>query len=146
MVTRAGKQKNYPDLLDTLLTMEQNTLAAYDEAVERIDNDIYREKLEQFRTDHARAIIQLSKIAEDIHLAVPGRGPKNVITSGKVVLADMIGDGMILRAMESTEKDAYTAYENATGNMVVGDSLYEACSDNLLAINEHIEWIQDITP
>lgn len=144
MVTFAGRQDELPNLLGSLLKLEQSMLSAYDEAVERLDGPQYQDPIRKFRMDHARTIVQLANIAElnDIH--IPGKGPKDILTTGKVVLADLAGDDMILRAMESNERDMRKAYQNASGNSLTTDSLYEVCSDALRSIERHIEWYKQI--
>ena len=39
---------------------------------------------------------------------------KQMLTTGKIVLADIMGDGAILKAMKTNEDDTVTAYERAS--------------------------------
>ena len=65
-----------------------------------------------------------------------------MLTQGKVVMAGLVGDAAILRAMRSNETDSNTAYKRAVQfpdlNAGLRDSLEAALADE----RRHAAWIQ----
>lgn len=73
-----------------------------------MDDDLYIEKLQEFRDDHKRHIKELSEVLR-AHKEDAPETPS--LTKGKVILADLIDKEAILSAMKSNECDTNTAYE-----------------------------------
>jgi rubrerythrin len=84
----------------------------YEAAINRIVNRDYKDKLSEFKEDHQRHCEELSEFLSH-HGKQPPTGPsaKQWLTKGKVLLANLIGDETILRAMVDNEMDTNTAYE-----------------------------------
>lgn len=113
MVTFVGNQENFTEALKELLELEYGAVDAYEAAIERLENADYQEKLEEFKKDHERHIEELSSLLRKNHHEIPEKGVigKQLLTTGKVVMANLIGDNTILQAMKSNEIDTNTAYE-----------------------------------
>jgi rubrerythrin len=144
MVTLVGNENDLDDLLEDLITLDFDAAEAYEAAIERMDDSSYREKLSQFREDHLRHTRELgqalSAMGED---APKGPGPKQYLTKGKVVIANLMGDAAILRAMLSNEADTNKAYERAVDNPVVTPEVKKILQRNLEDERRHKEWIED---
>ncbi len=112
MVTFTGTQAEFLDALSDLIELDYDAVEAYDAAINRIVNRDYKNKLIEFKEDHQRHVEELSEILTH-HGKQPPTGPstKQWVTKGKVVMADLIGDETILRAINSNEVDTNTAYE-----------------------------------
>lgn len=112
MVTRVGLQENFSDSLIELIELDYDAIEAYESAINRLDNHFYKSKLEDFKQDHDRHVQELSNLLQK-HGYEPPSGPsgKQWLTKGKVVLANLVGDKMILKAMKSNELDTNIAYE-----------------------------------
>jgi hypothetical protein len=53
-------------------------------------------------------------MARELGIEAPAEGDmKQMLTTGKIALADLMGDGAILKAMKTNEDDTVTAYERA---------------------------------
>jgi len=114
MVTFVGTQESFADALKELVELEYAALEAYETAIDRLDNPTYQAKLKEFMQDHERHIKELSMLLENNKQEVPKKSAlgKKLLTTGKVLLANMVGDNTILQAMKSNEIDTNTAYEN----------------------------------
>jgi rubrerythrin len=114
MVTMVGTESRYTDLIGSLLQLEHDAIAAYDTCIERLESPSARETIAAFRRDHDRHVRELTDLAEADGIEVPAEGSmKQMLTTGKVALAGMVGDGAILKAMASNESDTIAAYERA---------------------------------
>jgi len=114
MVTTVGTEHRLDDLLTDLVQLDHDAAAAYQAAIERLENADFKAKLGEFRADHVRHIQELGQCLSDMGKAAPTEGDvKQVLTKGKVVIAGLIGDKAILTAMRSNEEDTVTAYSRA---------------------------------
>ena len=111
MITDVGLQNEFLPALIDLLKLDYDMLAAYDVALEKLDNPIYLNGLKQFKEDHERHILLINNLLLN-HGIEPPAGPdfKQYVTKGKVYVSTLFGDNGIIAAMQSNEKDANTAY------------------------------------
>jgi hypothetical protein len=110
MVTTVGTESTPPGLVENLLLLEHDTIAAYDQTIEPLQNPSHKQKIVEFRADHDRHVQELSRLAAAVG-AMPYRegDAKQMLTTGKVALASIMGDSAILTAMRSNEEDTVTA-------------------------------------
>jgi rubrerythrin len=115
MVTTVGTESTLPALVENLLLLEHDAIAAYEQTIKRLENPSYKQKIAEFRADHDRHVQELTQLAAAVG-ATPYRegDAKQMLTTGKVALASIMGDGAILTAMRSNEEDTVTAYERAS--------------------------------
>jgi rubrerythrin len=115
MATTVGTESTYPKLIRNLLLLEHDAIAAYEQTIDRLDNGSYREQIAAFKADHDRHVQELNRLAATVGADAPQEGDaKELLTTGKVALASIMGDGATLRAMKSNEEDTVTAYERAS--------------------------------
>jgi rubrerythrin len=115
MATMIGNESSIQDLVTNLIYLEHDAIAAYDSCVERLDDKTLSAKVAEFRGDHDRHLQVLTEMAGQIGIDAPREGDmKQMLTTGKIVLADLMGDGAVLNAMKTNEDDTVTAYERAT--------------------------------
>ncbi|MBB6510507.1 hypothetical protein F4695_003898 [Rhizobium soli] len=68
----------------------------------------------QFKKDHRQHVVVLNQMPRELAIEAPTEGDmKQMLTTGKVALADLMGDLAILKAMKTNEDDMVTAYERA---------------------------------
>ncbi|WP_218353826.1 DUF2383 domain-containing protein [Alteromonas lipotrueiana] len=100
--------------LKKLCELDFDAIEAYEEAIKRLDDKSIADKLSQFRGDHLSHTDALNRLlqarSED---KVDGPDAKRVLTEGKVIIADLMGDKAILKAMSANEKLTVKAYEEA---------------------------------
>ncbi len=115
MVTTVGNESTIQDLVQDLLYLEHDAIAAYDSTIEKLGTPSYKEQIAQFRNEHLRHVEELRKMASMLRIEAPSEGDsKQMLTTGKVALASLMGDGAILAAMKTNEDDTVTAYERAS--------------------------------
>lgn len=143
MTTTVGNEDNLDDLVKDLLNLEHDALAAYEEVIKRLDNKAYAGKVESFRQDHLNHVDALTQIARDLGEEKPDGSMKSLLTSGKVILADIMGDEAILKAMKTNEDDTVTAYERAVKNECCTPALREICERALADERTHRDWMRE---
>jgi rubrerythrin len=115
MVTTVGTETTYKDLVENLLLLEHDAIAAYEQTIERLTNPGYKQQIAAFKADHDRHVQELTQLAASAGATAHWQGDaKQMLTTGKVALASIMGDSAILTAMRTNEEDTVTAYERAS--------------------------------
>jgi rubrerythrin len=115
MVTMVGNESDFGKLVKDLIYLEHDAIAAYESTIERLDDKTLSAKVAEFHQDHLQHLTALNRIAAEAGLDAPQKGDmKQMLTTGKIALADMFGDKTILKAMKTNEDDTVTAYERAS--------------------------------
>lgn len=110
-----GNEDTIQDLVTNLIYLEHDAIAAYDSCIERLDDKALSAKIAEFRQDHTSHLATLNEIARELSIDAPTEGDmKQILTKGKIVLADLMGDAAILKAMKTNEDDTVTAYQRAS--------------------------------
>lgn len=114
MITTVGTQDSYGDLLAALLKLEHDAIAAYETTLEKLESLSAKANIQGFLDDHHRHVRDLKALAADAGIAPPDGGSmKEMLTTGKVQLAGLMGDSAVIGAMRSNEEDTVAAYERA---------------------------------
>lgn len=115
MVTMVGNESNIEKLVKDLLYLEHDAIAAYDACIERLDDKALSAQIAEFKQDHLQHVAVLTEIALELGIEAPAEGDmKQILTTGKIAIADLLGDAAILKAMKTNEDDTVTAYERAS--------------------------------
>lgn len=143
MATTVGTEDTIQDLVRNLILLERDAIAAYESTIERLDDPALAAQVEQFRQDHLQHLDVLNGLAAEVGAEAPLEGDmKQMLTTGKIALADLFGDAAILKAMRSNEEDTVTAYERAAQHRDAIEKsrtfFQKAHSDEL----RHREWMQ----
>ncbi len=142
MATLVGMQSSPVSMLRALIELDYDAIDAYEAAIERLGNPVYRERMTAFCEDHRRHVAELNPILERMGgRAVSGGDIKRVLTTGKVVLGGLIGDRMILVAMKTNEEDTNTAYERAVTHTGFDVKTRAILHRNLSDERRHREWL-----
>ena len=114
MATTVGTESRIDRLVENLLSLEHDAIAAYDATIERLDDEQARRQIAAFREDHAQHVGVLETMAKELGLEPRREGDaKEMLTTGKIKMANLVGDGAILKAMKTNEDDTVTAYARA---------------------------------
>lgn len=144
MVTTVGNETAFEDLVTNLILLEHDAIAAYECTIERLSDNALGKQVDVFLQDHLQHLEVLREIAREAGAEAPTEGDmKQMLTTGKIALADLMGDTAILKAMKTNEDDTVTAYERASAHP---DALPEsrAFFERALADErQHREWMQE---
>lgn len=114
MVTMVGNESTLNGLVEDLLLLEHDAIAAYDETIARLENAQFKQTVAGFKADHDRHVQELTQLANAIGAKAHREGDmKQMLTTGKVKLASMMGDKTVLSAMRTNEEDTVAAYDRA---------------------------------
>ncbi len=143
MVTTIGNEDKITGLVTNLILLERDAIAAYESTIERLSDRALAQQVEAFRQDHLQHLNVLQEMAAETGADAPAEGDmKQMLTTGKIALADMMGDGAILKAMKTNEDDTVTAYERAAAHPDAIEKsrafFDKACADE----RRHREWFQ----
>ncbi|MFN7169555.1 MAG: DUF892 family protein [Pannonibacter sp.] len=117
MVTTVGNETAFEDLVKNLILLEYDAIAAYESTIERLDDKGLSGQVDAFRQDHLQHLETLNDMARSVGIEPPTGGDmKQLLTTGKIVLANLMGDSAILKAMKTNEDDTVTAYERAASH------------------------------
>jgi uncharacterized protein (TIGR02284 family) len=142
MVTTIGTESTLEDLLTHLTQLDFDAAAAYQAAIDRLENAVFKTALSEFRDDHLRHTRELGECLMEMGKAAPKEGDmKQILAKGKVVIGGLMGDSAILEAMRTNEDDTVTAYDRAVGHRdsppSVRDVLERAQGDE----HRHCAWM-----
>ena len=143
MSTIVGNEENFTNLIRNLILLEHDAIAAYDSTIERLEDAGAASKIAEFRQDHQQHLDVLHEIALQLGLEPPTEGDmKQMLTTGKIMLAKLAGDGAILKAMKTNEDDTVTAYDRAKDHREAKPEtrafFQKALSDEL----RHRDWME----
>ena len=142
MVTTVGTESDLSDLVQDLVQLDLAAIEAYNGAIERLSNVEYKAQLGRFRDDHIEHTRVLGEWLRSQGESVPeSGGAKQMLTTGKVALAGLIGDKQILTAMKTNEDDTNTAYERAS-NHEEADGVRPIFQKNLGDERRHRAWLE----
>lgn len=142
MATFVGTQKDLGPMLNSLIELEYDAVAAYEVAIDKLQTLAYKEQLREFMGDHQRHIIDLKPHAAHLGIDV-ANGPdiKQLLTSGKVLAAQIAGDRGILYAVRSNEQDTNRAYERAMAHEDASPDLLGVLETAFADARRHRAWI-----
>ena len=114
MVTTVGNEGDITKLVQDLLYLEHDAIAAYDSAVDKLKSEAFKVRVADFRNDHLAHVSTLKTMASQLGIEAPREGDmKQMLTTGKVAIAGLMGDSAILKAMKTNKDDTVTAYDRA---------------------------------
>lgn len=144
MATSVGLKPDFKSVLKDLISLDYDAAEAYQAAIERLENPLYKQKLGEFREDHLRHIRELKEVAATLDIETPtGPDAKLALAKGKVVMAGIMGDKEILMAMKTNEEDTNTAYERAVNHKDIIASARGVVDRGLSDERRHRQWIID---
>ena len=142
MVTTVGTESTIEGLLEDLIALDYDAADAYQAAIDRIEDSRCKARLAEFKGDHLRHVEELGGILSGMGRTPPSGGDmKSILTTGKVVMAGLVGDKAILQAMRTNEADTNTAYERAINFDALTSTTRDTLQRGLQDERRHCEWI-----
>jgi rubrerythrin len=125
------------------MSLDYAAVEAYDASIERFINPEYKKQFHKFKKDHEDHIKNISNFCKEIGQDYPkGPGMKQILTEGKVVLAGLVGDQAILKAMKSNELETTTSYKQINTYPTIPANLKEVLKKGYEDEKRHLEWIE----
>lgn len=129
--------------LDNLIELDYDAIAAYKEAVDRLESPAFKTRLKEFLGDHERHVEVLSELVRAEGGTPPKSGDfKKILTKGQVVLADLGDDKAILKAMKVNEEQTNSKYEKAVEEGFP-NHIQSLLEQGLADERRHREWITE---
>ncbi len=142
MATTVGNESTIDHLVTNLIYLERDALAAYESSIDRLSDSALSQQVQEFRKDHQQHLDVLQEMARETGAEAPAEGDmKQMLTTGKIALADLMGDGAILKAMKTNEDDTVTAYERAAGHSDAQPKSKAFFEKALADERRHREWM-----
>jgi len=143
MATTVGNEDTFEKLVTNLILLEHDAIAAYDSTIERLSEAGLADQVRTFREDHLQHLDVLREMAREIGIEAPAEGDmKQMLTTGKIAMANLAGDSAILKAMRTNEEDTVSAYERAKDHPEAVEKsrafFQKAHADEM----RHREWMQ----
>jgi uncharacterized protein (TIGR02284 family) len=137
-------ESNIAKVLCDLIALDFDAIDAYDQAIQRIKkDDVARQELARFRADHQRHVTDLSPLVRLLAVEPPTKGDfMRFLTQGKVVIASLVGDEAILRAMKSNEDTTNANYEKALATEGLHAETRTVLERNLSDERRHRAWLE----
>lgn len=124
MGTMIGTEANTHKMIEHLLEYEYDVLEAYRSASGRLSHSQETATLASFEREHLEQIQNLAGITRTMGIRVPRAGDwHQIMTEGKVVLAGLVGELAVLRAVTHNERNVLNAYERAAARPDVPDEV-----------------------
>ncbi|MGN6670680.1 MAG: DUF2383 domain-containing protein [Candidatus Nucleicultricaceae bacterium] len=143
MVTLVGQQDNIIEAVQSLIELDYDAIQAYEAAINRLENENYKRAMSEFKTDHERHIKELGEYLRSNHEEVPHESDfKGLLAQGKVIIAGLVNDNAILKAMKSNEEDTNTAYERMCNHAGLTSALKDILKRGLEDERNHYNWIE----
>src|SRR3954465_8787011 len=142
MVTTVGTESDVLSLFEDLVHLDYDAAAAYQSAIDRLENPAWRATLAQFKEDHIRHTREVGDLLARLGRTPPQEGDaKQLLAQGKVVIAGLMGDKAILRAMRTNEDDTNTACARGVAHRDVPPGAEDVLERALRDERRHCAWM-----
>lgn len=131
--------------LNDLIELDYDAIAAYESAIEKLEEQGLKNQLGDFLKDHQNHIANLSQYVRQAG-GEPAEGPDmiKILTTGKVALAQLGGDHLILKAMRINEEVTNKTYEHEAAKNYPPD-IQSTLDNNLADERRHRKWLDTAT-
>lgn len=138
------ERKELIDQLASLIKLDIDAIHAYDQAIKRIEQPMYHDKLVTFQGDHRRHVDVLSAKLRELGETPPAFSPdfKGFFIEGFTALRSMTGTKGALEAMETNERLTNSKYEKAVKSDFPAD-IASIVRANLADEQRHLAFIRE---
>lgn len=144
MATVVGFQRDLIDLLQRLVGLDLDAVAAYAAALDQLEDPSHRGPLSTFAEDHEHHVRELREHLHDRGISDPATpDAQRVPAEGGVVTPDLSGDRSVFSAMKGTADDAVAAYERALSRDDLSPRLRALFERNRSDERRHRDWFRE---
>lgn len=131
------------DRMNELVMLDYDAVEAYQQAIDRIENEEAKVSLTQFQGDHKRHIQDLGRLITAYGGTPKERGDmKGFFIKGMTALRSMAGDEQALKAMKSNEKLTNEKYQEALDARDLPEDVRQVIQRNRDDEARHLSWIE----
>lgn len=142
MATTVGQESEITSLVQDLILLEHDAIAAYASTIEKLSDAALSSHIARFKQDHMQHLDVLNEMAAELGIDAPREGDaKQWLTTGKIALAQLMGDKTILKAMKTNEDDTVTAYSRAVNHPDAVEKSRAFFAKALADEERHREWM-----
>ncbi len=142
MTTKTGREAEPLALLTHLIELDFDTIDVYEAAIRRLEDPEVRSTLQEFKEDHLRHVENLIAVVYELGGIAPQHSDlRGVFETGKVMLANLVGERAILKALKNNEADSITAYGRAAGRPELSPHIHELVATGLEDEHRHHAWL-----
>lgn len=140
-----ANNQNVINLLNDLIQLDFDAVQAYGQAIDNIDDNTVRSRIQEFQRDHERHIRDLSDCVRDLGgtPAERKRDFKGFLLEGFTAIRSAIGTDGALKAMRSNEQLTNRSYDKALGENLP-DKVREVVARNREDERRHLAYIEDV--
>jgi hypothetical protein len=134
------------DNIKRLIELNYDSVEECHSAIGKVHEDVFKNKLEEFKADHsiqALELAELLKMREDISSVMTMSFLKNLLTQGKIALANFGGDKSLLRAIRSSEIMLTNFYESVINSEDMTLDWWSVLEKGLINGKRHIQWLDE---
>ncbi|MDP1880136.1 MAG: DUF2383 domain-containing protein [Parachlamydiaceae bacterium] len=143
MITEKELELDFIKAIKDLIELDYDAIAAYEAAIDRLEKEETKNALQDFKKDHEKHVEELSSFIKSKN-ENPPTGPsfKSVLTKGKVILANIVGDMTILKAMRANEIDTTHAYERINNCPNIPEEISDFLKQGFEDERRHLAWLE----
>lgn len=141
----ASEIEDLVETLNELMALDLDTIAAYEAAIERIDDPDARSQLVALEHDHHRQVDELTACVSMLGGQPRCMGDaKMLLTQARVVLANLAGSRRVLEAMRANEYTAAKRYDRAVNDWIgrATHRVQAALQRGLDAARDHLKLLE----
>lgn len=128
--------------LNELIALDYDAIAAYDQAIDRLQDPTCKSELSNFKRDHEQHVRDLGRLVSQYGGTPRQRGDaKQMVTQGMVVIRSITGDKGIMKAMKTNEDQTNAKYEKAVQMRDIPNDVRTVLEKNLADERRHRSWI-----
>ena len=107
--------ETFQGLVSGLILLERDAIGAYVRIVDRLEDAGAKEEIACFLQNRHRRLAELTKVVFSLKIGAPREcDATSYLTTGRITLGSLVGDGALLKAMASGESQTVAAYERAS--------------------------------
>ena len=102
-------------LVSGLILLERDAIGAYVRILDRLEDAGARQEIARFLQNRHRRLTGLTKMVFKLRMGAPREcEATSYLTTGRITLGSLVGDGALLKAMAAGESETVAAYERAS--------------------------------
>jgi uncharacterized protein (TIGR02284 family) len=130
-------------MLIELIEFSNEAVECYRTAIDRLEDPAVSGQLSGYIEDHRQHSRILSEQVAELGETPPDEtATKSVLAKGKIVLANLIGDDVVLETMAASEEEICAAYEQLLRHSGIPMPLQETLIQQQAEIRRHQLWLE----